>query len=113
MWLGRKDSNLRMREPKSRALPLGHAPPCETPLRAHLQAAVVRAGGCSAVPFDRRITQVPRRPYQQEGGRPTRELSYRRDPTSRRKPIAYTYLRRLASLSCRIWLCRLPRFAVL
>src|SRR5690242_5086893 len=54
MWLGRKDSNLRMREPKSRALPLGHAPPCETPLRAHLQAAVVRSGGCSAVPFDRR-----------------------------------------------------------
>src|ERR1044072_1392261 len=26
-WLGREDSNLRMREPKSRALPLGHAPP--------------------------------------------------------------------------------------
>ena len=25
-WLGRKDSNLRIREPKSRALPLGHAP---------------------------------------------------------------------------------------
>ncbi len=27
-WLGRKDSNLRIREPKSRALPLGHAPSC-------------------------------------------------------------------------------------
>ena len=26
VWLGRKDSNLRIREPKSRALPLGHAP---------------------------------------------------------------------------------------
>src|SRR5689334_22164323 len=26
-WLGREDSNLRMRDPKSRALPLGHAPP--------------------------------------------------------------------------------------
>ena len=26
-WLGRKDSNLRIRDPKSRALPLGHAPP--------------------------------------------------------------------------------------
>ena len=25
-WLGRKDSNLRIRDPKSRALPLGHAP---------------------------------------------------------------------------------------
>src|SRR5574341_2063977 len=25
-WLGREDSNLRMRDPKSRALPLGHAP---------------------------------------------------------------------------------------
>src|SRR6476620_5960469 len=28
-WLGRKDSNLRIRDPKSRALPLGHAPPRE------------------------------------------------------------------------------------
>src|SRR6185436_4241069 len=26
IWLGRKDSNLRIRDPKSRALPLGHAP---------------------------------------------------------------------------------------
>ena len=26
-WLGRKDSNLRIRDPKTRALPLGHAPP--------------------------------------------------------------------------------------
>ncbi len=26
VWLGRKDSNLRIRDPKSRALPLGHAP---------------------------------------------------------------------------------------
>src|SRR5687767_8619718 len=25
-WLGRKDSNLRIRDPKTRALPLGHAP---------------------------------------------------------------------------------------
>ena len=25
-WLGRKDSNLRIRVPKTRALPLGHAP---------------------------------------------------------------------------------------
>src|SRR2546422_9396829 len=27
-WLWREDSNLRIRDPKSRALPLGHAPPC-------------------------------------------------------------------------------------
>src|SRR5438128_11303581 len=33
-WLGRKDSNLRIRDPKSRALPLGHAPTC--PRRSHL-----------------------------------------------------------------------------
>ena len=26
LWLGRKDSNLRMRDSKSRALPLGDAP---------------------------------------------------------------------------------------
>ena len=76
-----------MREPKSRALPLGHAPPCETPLRAHLQRRVVRGGGCSAVPFDRRVTQVP---PPDAAGTVRRELSYRRDPTSRRKPIAYT-----------------------
>src|SRR3990170_4543187 len=28
VWLGREDSNLRIRDPKSRALPLGHAPAC-------------------------------------------------------------------------------------
>ena len=27
-WLGREDSNLRMAESKSAALPLGYAPPC-------------------------------------------------------------------------------------
>src|SRR2546428_7982617 len=32
-WLGREDSNLRMRDPKSRALPLGHAPPTERDFR--------------------------------------------------------------------------------
>src|SRR6185369_7626125 len=32
-WLGREDSNLRMRDPKSRALPLGHAPPTERGFR--------------------------------------------------------------------------------
>ena len=30
VWLGRKDSNLRMADPKSAALPLGHAPPAAT-----------------------------------------------------------------------------------
>ena len=32
-WLGRKDSNLRIRDPKSRALPLGHAPSSHRPSR--------------------------------------------------------------------------------
>src|SRR3989442_13789973 len=36
-WLGREDSNLRIRDPKSRALPLGHAPKTFSPL-ASLQA---------------------------------------------------------------------------
>src|SRR5215475_14316082 len=31
VWLGREDSNLRIRDPKSRALPLGHAPSCSLP----------------------------------------------------------------------------------
>src|SRR5216117_1036520 len=30
-WLGREDSNLRIRDPKSRALPLGHAPSFASP----------------------------------------------------------------------------------
>jgi hypothetical protein len=30
-WLGREDSNLRMAESKSAALPLGYAPPCHIP----------------------------------------------------------------------------------
>ena len=30
-WLGREDSNLRMAEPKSAALPLGYAPRCNAP----------------------------------------------------------------------------------
>ena len=96
MWLGRKDSNLRMREPKSRALPLGHAPPCETPLRAHLQAAGRPRGGCSA---SRSTAVSPTCPALRRtgGGRP-KGSCYRRDPTSRRKPIAYTYLRLRASL---------------
>jgi hypothetical protein len=35
-WLGRKDSNLRMAESKSAALPLGYAPRCAGPyLRKH------------------------------------------------------------------------------
>jgi hypothetical protein len=29
-WLGREDSNLRMAESKSAALPLGYAPPCSS-----------------------------------------------------------------------------------
>src|SRR6266487_1831356 len=32
-WLGREDSNLQYRDPKSRALPLGHAPPTERDFR--------------------------------------------------------------------------------
>src|SRR5262245_21409774 len=31
VWLGREDSNLRIRDPKSRALPLGHGPSNLTP----------------------------------------------------------------------------------
>src|SRR5262249_7302752 len=31
VWLGREDSNLRIRDLKSRALPLGHAPSCSLP----------------------------------------------------------------------------------
>src|SRR5437870_9245671 len=42
-WLGREDSNLRMRDPKSRALPLGHAPPTERDFR-HGPLALERSG---------------------------------------------------------------------
>src|SRR5207249_1723550 len=50
-WLGRKDSNLRIRDPKSRALPLGHAPPC---LSQHRPTANEVAHFIITVAFGRR-----------------------------------------------------------
>ena len=38
IWLGRKDSNHRIRDPKSRALPLGHAPPARCLQRRSLDS---------------------------------------------------------------------------
>ena len=52
-WLGRKDSNLRIRDPKSRALPLGHAPSHRCSARRHLAPAVQ----LSTVADDRRTGQ--------------------------------------------------------
>ena len=45
-WLGRKDSNLRIRDPKSRALPLGHAPTCLAAVSPHstLEKLTLRSG---------------------------------------------------------------------
>ena len=42
-WLGRKDSNLRIRDPKSRALPLGHAPSSHRPSRHRNHAGSPRS----------------------------------------------------------------------
>src|SRR5262245_21760740 len=58
MWLGREDSNLRIRDPKSRALPLGHAPSNLTPGGPWPDASPF--GG--RLHSDRRATQRPDRP---------------------------------------------------
>ncbi len=44
-WLGRKDSNLRMGDPKSPALPLGDAPPKQS---AYLQGTLAEARAITA-----------------------------------------------------------------
>src|SRR5262245_12330991 len=49
VWLGRKDSNLRIRDPKSRALPLGHAPSFAPPA-ANRRAATKAAPDPKARP---------------------------------------------------------------
>src|SRR5438552_10474196 len=49
-WLGREDSNLRMRDPKSRALPLGHAPPTERDFRHGPPRAWARRGDGHVAP---------------------------------------------------------------
>jgi hypothetical protein len=41
-WLGREDSNLRMAESKSAALPLGYAPPQAAFTRSATAAAAAR-----------------------------------------------------------------------
>src|SRR5688500_5838555 len=49
-WLGREDSNLRIREPKSRALPLGHAPPRRPTAQVVQTLSVVEPSGCRQGP---------------------------------------------------------------
>src|SRR5206468_1587743 len=60
-WLGRKDSNLRIRDPKSRALPLGHAPPFHRPHRsdsAHSRLASPPSLPRSTSSFPSTVTSV-------------------------------------------------------
>src|SRR2546422_8302991 len=61
-WLGRKDSNLRIRDPKSRALPLGHAP-LFTP---GAPAPRSRFVGTPRVPFRGRVGDCNKRLTLQE-----------------------------------------------
>src|SRR5438034_4418452 len=49
-WLGREDSNLRIRDPKSRALPLGHAPACVSPSTYYPDCGSVQRPYRPAVP---------------------------------------------------------------
>src|SRR5438876_5587744 len=58
-WLGREDSNLRMRDPKSRALPLGHAPPTERDFRHGPQRLWAQRGD-GHVAVERKPGEKPR-----------------------------------------------------
>ena len=49
VWLGREDSNRRIRDPKSRALPLGHAPHVFPPGRCPRKEPPYATGICSGV----------------------------------------------------------------
>src|SRR5262245_54098606 len=65
-WLGREDSNLRIRDPKSRALPLGHAPPLAP------RHGGKRAAGTPFTPHHVRARRVHRhcRPHRAGAGPP-------------------------------------------
>ena len=58
-WLGRKDSNLRIRDPKSRALPLGHAP---APWRRPPHPARTGRPASAADPVERALHRVAETP---------------------------------------------------
>ena len=75
-WLGRKDSNLRIRDPKSRALPLGHAP-------GQTQKSITAvAGRCGSTPHAERACGVT---MTCQSGRCSRRAARCRD-RSRRTP---------------------------
>ena len=68
---GREDSNLRIRDPKSRALPLGHAPTIQ--LSAHFRGSPCRRGSTTAAQTkilddSRSDGQVSASPPGQESG---------------------------------------------
>ena len=82
-----------------------------TPHHARLHSAHTfrrRSSALADAPQSRSTAVSPKSPRPTRRGLPKGAV-YRRDPTSRRKPIAYTYLRRRASLGCAwSWLCRPP-----
>ena len=88
-WLGRKDSNLRIRGPKPRALPLGHAP---TRLR-------------HAAPLRRFAVALGPSPERPPGRRPAAPAAApaRRPPPLGRTCCWYTEST-FSSRYCRIWL---------
>ena len=86
-----------------------------TPHHARLHSAHTfrrRSSALADAPQSRSTAVSPKSPRPTRRGLPKGAV-YRRDPTSRRKPIAYTYLPRRASLGCRIWLCRPTGIAAL
>gem|GEM_PF-5630840 len=54
-WLGREDSNLRMRVPKTRAFPLGDAPTQYTANAANLSEGAIKIGAPGQINFDGRL----------------------------------------------------------
>jgi hypothetical protein len=112
-WLGREDSNLRMAEPKSAALPLGYAPtqnePCAPGLYGPLAVRKARLGART-----RRATSrngPPTRPHVScsRGGcgsrvtrqRPAHSSTLRRHSTACRQSLA-SGLRAVSDLALRV-----------
>ena len=94
-WLGREDSNLRIRDPKSRALPLGHAPSRSGAASSRPEsAAVAGSSPTQAQPQGAARQACPQKVKSSRfhgllaTGRARRSYSARRHGAGQRAPVA-------------------------